>query len=51
MGWTEPGGYNSECSFSLSDAAGNELYASATGPSDTVPGGGTDSDDTDAAVQ
>ena len=51
VGWTEATSYNNECSFSLFDAGGNELYASASGPSDTVPGGGTDSDDSDATVQ
>ena len=51
VGWTEPSSYNSECSFTISDAAGNELYSSGLAPVGTVPGGGTDSDDTDAAVQ
>ncbi|MAA77736.1 MAG: hypothetical protein CL916_00635, partial [Deltaproteobacteria bacterium] len=51
FGWTQASSFNSECSFSISDSSGNEVYASSGTLPATVPGGGTDSDDTNASVQ
>jgi hypothetical protein len=65
VGYTEPGGYNSEISFVLYDESSTELYSSGTSPSEIDPsagdtphysttiavtGSGTDSDDSDSSV-
>jgi len=53
VGWTEATSWNSECSFSIADSTGTEVYASSGTVYDLIVeiiGGGTDSDDNDAAV-
>lgn len=51
VGWTEAGSYNGECSFTIADGGGVQLYASS-GTIDGIEYGptGTDADDTDATV-
>ena len=51
LGWTEATSYNNECYFTMTDAQGNEVYSSTGTIPNTVPGGGTDSDDGDSSVQ
>jgi hypothetical protein len=51
IGWTEATSYNSECFFSIADETGTDVVSLISGPDGTIPGGGTDSDDTDSTVQ
>jgi hypothetical protein len=52
VGWTEDSSWNSDCELYVYDSTGAEIYGSGSGTiSGTIPGGGTDSDDTDATVQ
>ena len=53
VGWTEASSYNSECSFSIADATGTEVYASSgtiAGMTVEMTDGGTDADDSDSTV-
>ena len=50
IGWTEASSFNNECYFSIEDATGTTVVDEISGPDGTIPGGGTDSDDSDDSV-
>jgi hypothetical protein len=50
LGWTEASSYNSECYFSIEDSYGTTVVDEMSDPPGTVPGGGTDADDSDSTV-
>jgi hypothetical protein len=51
VGWTEDATWNSDCELYIYDFTGVEIYGSGSETiSGTVPGGGTDVDDSDSAV-